>query len=79
MHAHSQSYLVKELLLVFLGHYSADSWSLRLALFSRRWRRFALEIVRVVQVAHPHLADKVLSLRVGEVVAFVDLLRIGLW
>ena len=34
--------------------------------------------MRVVQVAHPHLTDEVLSLRVGEVVALVDLLRVGL-
>ena len=41
--------------------------------------RVALEVVRVVQVPRPDLADEVLGLRVSKVVAFVDLLRIGLW
>ena len=37
------------------------------------WRWLALEVVRVVQVPRPDLADKVLGLRVSKVVALVDL------
>ena len=40
------------------------------------WRWLALEVVRVVQVPRPDLADEVLGLRVSKVVALVDLLRV---
>ena len=53
MHAHSQSYLVKELLLVFLGHYSADGWPFCLA-FLNCWRWWlTLKIVCIMEMAHP--------------------------
>ena len=42
-----------------------------------RWR-LPFEVMRVVQVACPDLADEILGLRVSKVVALVDLLRVGL-
>ena len=44
---------------------------------SRRWW-LPIKIVCVVQVPSPHLANKILCLWVGEVVAFIDLLRVRL-
>ena len=43
-----------------------------LDLLGRRWW-LTIEIVRVVQVTCPHLPDKVLCLRIGEVVVLVNL------
>ena len=44
----------------------------------RHWWRLSLDVVRVVQVTRPHLPDEVLGLRVGEVVALIDFLWVGL-
>ena len=54
-----------------------DRDDLLLVLDSDRWR-LARDVVRVVQVAKPHLGREVLRLRVCEVVAWCLSSRIGL-
>ena len=44
--------------------------------FDHRWRWFAVEIVRVVKVAHPHAVHEILGLWVREVVVLLDLPRV---
>ena len=50
-----------------------DRNNLLLVLDSDRWR-LARDVVRVVQVAEPHLGREVLRLRIRKVVALIDLM-----
>ena len=52
-------------------------FNLLAGLDNRRWW-LTIEVVRVVQVPVPHLADEVLRLWISKVVTLVDLLRVRL-
>ena len=65
----------QEVLLFLGGEHLCRGRSL-LTGFDHRWRWLAIEIVRVVEVAHPHAVHEILGLWVREVVVLLDLPRV---